>query len=285
MVSSVSRTVECFYPGKSFPAISVTGSACSLNCKHCARRYLDGMVPATTPDDLLTIAEALAERGAKGFLLSGGVDPTGRVDLSRFVSAIREIKDVTNLEINAHIGLTPRKEIEELVASGIDSFSVDVYGDRRTIEEVLGLDARPEDYLRVVSDLKELGAPTVAPHICVGVHAGALVGEYAAIDGLAPLEPPRLILISLIPTKGTPYEHVRAPSLGDMVAVVERARKVLPKTKLLLGCMRSKKDRSSEVALVRAGLDGIVLPSTSTVERLRADGFRIRKRAECCSLP
>lgn len=285
MIDSVQRTIECFYPGRSFPAISVTGTACSLNCRHCARKYLEGMIPATTPEELLSIAEALAERGAKGFLLSGGVDPSGRVELSRFVPAIREIKSTTDLKINAHIGLTPRDDIEELVGCGIDSFSVDLYGDESTISAVLGLNAKPADYLRVVAALQELGAPVVAPHICVGVHGGALVGEFAAIDGLAPLNPARLIIISLIPTKGTPFEHVRAPSLDDMLAVVSRARRCLPQTQLLLGCMRSKKNRSWEFDLVKAGLDGIVLPSTSTIERLRNEGFRIRKRAECCSLP
>jgi uncharacterized radical SAM superfamily protein len=281
----VTRTIECFYPGRSFPAISVTGRSCSLDCKHCSRKYLEGMIPATTSEELLDVAEALAERGAKGFLLSGGADSRGRVPISDFLPAIREIKSTTDLKINAHIGLSPRGEIADLVKSGIDSFSVDLYGSEETIREVLGLRAKVQDYVQVISSLYESGAPVVAPHICIGIHEGGLRGEFNAIDDLRKLAPKELVLISLIPTAGTAYEDVAAPSKDMMMSVVQRARDSLPDTKLLLGCMRSKRNRSWEYDLVAAGLDGIVLPSTSTVERLKKDGFSTKTRSVCCSIP
>jgi uncharacterized radical SAM superfamily protein len=280
----VRKSVECFYPGSSFPAISLTGRGCALNCKHCSRKYLEGMIPAPTPDDLLGIAEALAQRGARGFLLSGGSDAAGKVNLSPFVPAIKEIKSTTDLKINAHVGLTPTEELRQLVSSGIDSFSVDLYGDDLTIHEVLGLDAKADDYFRVLEDLGKLGARTVAPHICVGIHGGELKGELRAIERLKNMEPRTLIFISLIPTKGTAYENVRAPSGTLIRSVIERAREELPNTKLVLGCMRSKLDRTSEYDFVGAGLDGIVLPATKTVDRLRADGYTVKRRATCCSL-
>ena len=278
------RTIECFYPGRSFPSISVTGKSCDLNCKHCSKKYLEGMIPASIPADLLEIAEALAERGAKGFLLSGGADRSGRVRMADYVPAIEEIKSTTDLRINAHVGLTPTKELERLVRSGIDSFSVDVYGSDDTIREVLGLSAKADDYFEVVETLMKLGAPIVAPHICIGIHGGVVRGEFTAIERLVSLEPKVLIFISLIPTKGTAYAGLPPPSSGAVISVVTKARKELPNTKLLLGCMRSKLDRSSEHEIVLAGLDGIVLPVAATVERLRAEGYQIRKRATCCSL-
>lgn len=283
MKTSVPKSLECFYPGSSFPAISVTGQECALNCKHCSRKYLEGMIPAPTPDDLLGIAEVLAQRGAKGFLLSGGSDSNGKVDLSSFIPAIKEIKATTDLRINAHVGLTPSEELRALVSSGIDSFSVDLFGDDITIHEVLGLNAKVGDYLRVLEELDKLGART-APHICVGIHGGEVKGELKAIERLKKLEPRTLILISLIPTKGSAYEKVRAPDGTLIRSVIERARGELPSTKLVLGCMRSKLDRTFEYGLVQAGLDGVVLPATKTIERLQADGYTIKRRATCCSL-
>lgn len=277
------KTVECFYPGGNFPAISVTGNECALDCKHCSKKYLQGMVRATTPTDLVSVAEALAERGASGFLLSGGVDGSGRVPLCGFVDAIAEIKATTDLRINAHIGLSDEREIKRLVKSGIDSFSVDVYGSVETISEVLGLKATPEDYFSVVENLRNAGAPIVAPHVCVGVHAGRMHGELKAIERLSAAPPEVLVLISLIPTKGTAYESVSPPSREEMLEVIGKARHDLPTTKLLLGCMRSKLDRSSEYDYLEAGLDGIVLPVARTVERLRAEGVSVKKRAICCS--
>jgi uncharacterized radical SAM superfamily protein len=242
------------------------------------------MIPAPAPDDLLGIAEALAERGARGFLLSGGSDKMGKVNLSPFVPAIKEIKSTTDLMINAHVGLTPAEELRQLVSSGIDSFSVDLYGDDLTVNEVLGLDAKADDYFRVLEDLYKLGAKTVAPHVCVGIHGGELKSEFRAIERLKKLEPRTLILISLIPTKGSAYEKVLAPGGNLIRSVIENAREEMPDTKLVLGCMRSKLDRTFECDLVSAGLDGIVLPATKTVDWLRADGYTVKKRATCCSL-
>lgn len=242
------------------------------------------MIPATTPSDLLDVAEALAERGAQGFLLSGGSDETGRMGIVDFADAIGEIKATTDLKINAHVGLVSLKEIQRLVDCGIDTFSADVYGSDETIREVLGLDARVENYFGVIADLKSCGA-RVAPHLCIGIHGGAMKGEMAAIERLRGLEPESLILISLIPTKGTPYQSASPPNEEMIASVVRRAREKLPTTRLLLGCMRSKLDRSAEFSLVSEGLDGVVLPSSSTVDRLKKNGYAIKKRSVCCAIP
>jgi len=67
--------------------------------------------------------------------------------------------------------------------------------------------------------------------------------------------------------------------------VVRAAKENLPNTRLLLGCMRSKKNRDMEFDLVEAGLDGIVMPANSTVGRLERAGYELKKRAVCCSIP
>ncbi len=242
------------------------------------------MIPAPSPESLLEIAEALAQRGANGFLLSGGADTSGKVRLADYAGAIEDIKSSTDLRINAHIGLTSAEEIGRLVESGIDAFSVDLYGSDETIHEVLGLNVRGRDYLKVIEDLRDAGAENVAPHICIGIHGGELRGELEAIRWLEPLDPRTLILLSLIPTRGTHYQDIAPPSTDDVMSVVRIARESLPKTRLLLGCMRSKLNRSREYDLVAAGLDGIVLPSSRTVDRLVSEGYKVRKRSVCCSL-
>lgn len=278
------RTLDCYYPGKAFPSVSTTGTACSMDCKHCSGRYLEGMFPATGPEDLLAFAEALAEAGGEGLLLSGGCDPGGRVVLDRFVPAIRAIKETTSLKVNAHIGLTPGDALRDLVSSGVDAFSVDVYGDDETIREVLGLGAKATDYIGVVRHLKELGAPTVAPHICVGVMGGEIRAERVALRHLAPVEPDALVVISFVPTRGTAYASRAPPNGADIVSFISDARASLPDTRLLLGCMRSRKDRSWEAEAVMAGLDGIVSPSEGTVASVSARGLEVRRKTTCCAL-
>lgn len=251
---------------------------------HCSGRYLSGMIPVPDPDDLLSVADALARRGAKGFLLSGGLDRDGRVPLSRHIDAVREIKSSTDLLINAHIGLARKSDMSGLVDAGVDAFSVDIYGSNETISEVLGLGACVEDYLDVVRALMDAGAPNVTPHVCVGIHGGRLKGELAALERLRTAEPEQIVIISLIPTKGTPYEGVPAPGGRDVLDIIRAARSFHPDARLLLGCMRSKKDRSWEAEAVDAGADGIVLPSEGTVGALKQGGHSIRKRSVCCAI-
>ncbi len=216
-------------------------------------------------------------------LISGGSTIDGRLDLARFTGAIRTIKETTNLLVNAHIGLASRAEIDALVASGIDAFSVDVHGSEDTIREVFGIDAGPDDYLRVMDDLVQAGAPIVAPHICIGLRGGRIEGEYMALSAVAARNPGLLVLISLMPTKGTAYEGVPAPSGEDVLGIVSEARRILPGTRLLIGCMRDRTDRGWEVAAVEAGADGIVMPSAATVRALRESGYEIVERRTCCA--
>lgn len=215
--------------------------------------------------------------------MSGGSDRNGRVPLQSYVPAVRDIKSTTSLKINAHVGLATSEELERLVRAGVDAFSVDLFGDDGTVREVVGIDAKAEDYLSVVEQLIALGAPVVAPHICVGIRGGALGGEIAALRRLAPLSPSTLVLISLIPTKGTGYESSPAPRGEDIVSVVRAARAILPDTRLLMGCMRSRHDRSWEREAVLAGLDGIVLPSVETLGIAPSMGYTVRKKDTCCA--
>lgn len=243
------------------------------------------MIHVATPEELKEIAEALVERGATGFLLTGGLDRSGKVPLAEFAGAIEEIKQCTELKINAHVGLMPREEIEMLVGTGIDSFSVDVYGSDETVRDVLGLQVGVDRYLQVLEDLIDAGARSVSPHICIGIDRGRLKGEMEAIARLRPFSPGSLVLISLVPTHGTAFGSLMPPSPPDILSVIRTARSELPRTKLLLGCMRSKKDRSWELLAVEDGVDGIVLPSQETVAKLRARGYSVRKRATCCAIP
>ena len=277
------RALDVYYPGKGFPSVSTTGRSCSLACRHCAGRYLEGMVPVTEPEELVSFARALASGGGRGMLLSGGCDAEGRVRLERFAQAIREIKGSTDLVVNAHVGLTPRSGLEELFEAGVDCFSVDVYGDDGTVEEVLGVRAAADEYAAVVGHLLDIGAQ-VAPHICIGVRGGEMGHERAAVDRMARLSPGTLVLISFIPTRGTAYAARSPPDGGEIVSVVSYARSALPRTRLLLGCMRAKRDRSWEMEAVRAGLDGIVLPSEETLRAAASLGYEVRKKETCCAI-
>ncbi|HUV61604.1 MAG TPA: radical SAM protein [Thermoplasmata archaeon] len=280
----MTKALDCYFPGRCFPSVSVTGDRCALMCKHCSGVFLKRMEHVESPDALLELAARLSDAGGEGFLLTGGSDRSGRVPLERFADAISMVKETTSLRINAHVGLMPRHELGTLVRAGVDAFSVDIYGSDSAIKKTTGLDARVSDFLSVVRDLRALGAPTVAPHICVGIEAGEVVGEYAAIDSLVPYAPDALVIIALMPTRGTPYEGISPPSGDSTLDVIRAARMALPESRLLLGCMRPRSDRSWEVEAAGAGIDGIAMPTRETMRALAENGWRLTEKCVCCAL-
>ncbi|UCE80498.1 MAG: radical SAM protein [Methanobacteriota archaeon] len=280
----MSKTVDCYFPGTSFPSVSVTGGTCALDCKHCSGVHIERMLHARDPDALLKLADRLNDTDAIGFLLTGGSNANGKVPLSEFAGAIKTIKESTELRINAHVGLMPKPELEELVSAGVDAFSTDVYGSDSAIRTTLGLNASCQDFLSVIADLSDIGAPVIAPHICVGIEGGEIVGENTAIEALAPYAPDAVVIIAFVPTKGTAYEHMNPPSNKDVLDIIDAARRTLPRSRLLLGCMRQRVEREWEEAAVKAGLDGIAVPSRRTMHALSMSGWRLIEKRMCCAI-
>ena len=69
-----------------FASISVTGTECALACEHCKTHVLEGMTALPRFDgSLFDLCAELAERGARGVLISGGCDKRGRVPLLRHI--------------------------------------------------------------------------------------------------------------------------------------------------------------------------------------------------------
>jgi len=92
--------LKIYIPNKRFPAISITGSECSLHCEHCNKKYLDGMKPILNNNELKTFLMKLHNNDGIGVLISGGCQPDGSVPLLNYLDSIKEIKEKTNLIIN-----------------------------------------------------------------------------------------------------------------------------------------------------------------------------------------
>ena len=176
------KVLNCYYPGEKFPAISITGDECALNCKHCGQHYLKQMQSANTPEQLKTLCIELAQNGANGILISGGCDANGSVPLENFMDIIAAIKRETNLIVNVHTGLIADiQTAQRLANTGADVASVDIVGDTETIQEIYGLDKTPNDYRLTLSFLFEGSIPNIVPHICIGLNHGELKGEFFPI--------------------------------------------------------------------------------------------------------
>lgn len=270
-----------------FPSVSISGSSCALNCRHCGRIYLHDMVPADTPEMLVKTCEQVAAEGARGVLLSGGCDRQGRMlNLERMLPAVRKVHEM-GLIIKLHTGFVDRRTAGKIADAGVDIASMEMVGDKSTVKRVFGLDATAEDYLDTFANLWDAGIPHICPHICVGLHDGKLKGELTALNLLKTrIQPSTVAVIVLRPTRGTKLEAIRPSSGEDVEKVVAHARKLFPKTKIILGALRPRgselkggmRERLDiEIGALDGGIDGAEIPSKEMLAEAVSRGFDIMK--------
>lgn len=253
-----------FYPGKKFPAISVTGKTCKMGCLHCQGQYLKSMIPAETPDELVRVCKVLDTTGI-GCLISGGCDASGKVPLP--VKALKRIRNETDLILNVHTGLVDRCTAEELVDVHYISFEVPT---SYQLSNVHKSEVNQGEYFKALSLLDRV---SVVPHVMVGLEQR---GEIKTIKKLHKMGFSSLVLIVFTPTKGTPLEN-RTINCEEVIDTFEVARALFPR--LLLGCMRPRIKVLEEKAVI---FDGIVLPTKWAKEKVKKAGIPIKIRETCC---
>lgn len=267
-----------------FATVSLTGTACALDCAHCSRHLLETMYGATTPARLIALARRLQAEGCQGMLISGGADAQGAVPLRRFLPSIAKLKRM-DLQIIVHTGLTDEETARGLYDAGIDQALFDVIGDQETIRQVYGLPYSPVDYARGLHTLRQAGL-TVAPHVVIGLHYGQLRGELTALQIIHQVGADRVVLVVLRPLPKTPMADVTPPSAEAVGRLAAVARLLMPDTPLMLGCARPAGPAKvpMERLAVLAGANVVAYPDPGTVELAAEMGLQIEFVESCCTL-
>lgn len=269
-----------------FVSISVTGEACALSCDHCEMKVLHGMSDLTGFDgSLYDLCGRLADRGAKGVLISGGSDLQGRVPLLQHMPDLIRVRRELGLLIRVHPGLPDEATCAGLGEVGVDGAMVDIIGHADTIREVYHLDAQPEDYDEVLACLERHAVPTV-PHIILGLHFGRMLGEERALEIVAAHPPKLLVLVVLMPLGGTNMAGVTPPPVEEIGAFFERARAALSDTPVMLGCARPLGELKVEIdrLAIDAGLNGIAYPADGIVAYAEDKGLEPTFVNACCGV-
>lgn len=269
-----------------FVAISLTGVACALSCEHCKMNVLKGMTDLTQfQGSLFDLCAGLAERGARGVLISGGSDQQGRVPLLKRMPDLIRVRRELGLAIRIHPGLPDEETCAALAEVDLDGAMVDIIGHADTIRQVYHLNATPEDYEAVLERLERHRVPMV-PHIILGLHFGRMLGEWQALEMIARHPPKLLVLVILMPLTGTPMAISQPPSLAEIGGFFELARKTLPATPVMLGCARPMGWLKTEIdrLAVDAGLNGIAYPAEGVVAYARQQGLEPNFINACCGV-
>jgi len=269
------RLVICM-PGKEFPAVSVTGAKCDEMCEHCMGVHLQGMIPVSNGRELLTVAEKLLEKNCTGILISGGCDVGGKVPLGQLTNEIRNIAD-TGLSINIHAGFADKEDIENLVSAGVKRFSVDIHQDPDIISSVLHLRRDPAEYSELLDKIIDAGGVPI-PHLTVGFGFSDL---YLSAKLVQKKRLTNIILLALIPTKGTGTENVFLTEATILSAVEMLVNMGLNVT---LGCMRDRRHRDLEIKCIKKGIRRMANPSRETLSWATSEGFEIIEEHQCCCM-
>ncbi len=269
-----------------FIPISLTGTDCALNCDHCQMTLLKGMV--RLPQDggsLFDLCARLAQRSARGVLVSGGSDRQGRVPLRKHIPDLIRVRRELGLVIRVHPGLPDEETCAALAAIDLDGVMIDVIGHADTIRDVCHLDATPKDYEAALARLERHSIPTV-PHIILGLHYGRMLGEWRALEVVAHYPPKVLVLVILMPLIGTPMASAEPPSLNEIGAFFETARKTLPATPIMLGCARPLGPAKPAIdrLAIDVGFNGIAYPSDGIVAYARAKNLEPSFINACCGV-
>lgn len=254
--------------------LSLTGTACALNCAHCGGHYLEHMIPIERAAGVIDSAPSL--------LISGGCDAQGRVPVrEQHFQLLDKLR--LGRKLNWHVGLIGRDELKTVIPYA-DVVSFDFVGDDKTIGEVYGLEHTVADYVATYRLLQD--HLPVIPHLTIGLRGGQLGHEQKALDLLAEMGCEVLVFLVFIPTPGTRYADRQPPAVAEVVDFLAEARLRLPRIPLYLGCMRPHGSyrRALDPLAVRAGINRIVSPAREAVLLAEQLGLVIERWTECCVL-
>lgn len=272
-----------------YPAVSITGSECELQCEHCKGNLLEPMIPALNPDELIQRCLRLDQKGAVGCLISGGSTRDGRLPWSEFAPAIAEIKKQTDLKVSVHTGYLDKSEASALKQAGVDQALIDVIGDEDTLKEIFHLDIGLERVEETLAALFGAGL-SVVPHIITGVYYGEIRGEMRALEMIAQYTPELLVYIVMMPLTRTPLfkllNKLDKPAPQEVAEIIARGRLAMPGTIMSLGCARPRNKRGEliEQYALDCGINRMALYSDEVVQQAQDYGLEITYEKSCCSV-
>ena len=284
-VSGIKHYENAYYKNSpsSFVSFSVTGAKCECRCAHCDGGLLRSMLDAASKEKFISHVDKAAGAGCTGILVSGGSGPDGSVPLLPHLEGIGYAKK-KGLKVLVHSGPLDRNTANALKSVNVDKVLLDVIGSEKTIRSVYGIDRTPEDYFNSMLYCKNAGLE-IAPHLVIGLDYGKIEGEYKAIDLICRAEAENLVLVVLVPKRGTKMADIQPPPLAEVMDVFRYASDRMKNRRISLGCARPHVySKALEKAALDLGFDAVAYPHEETICYAKELGLETVFFEECCSL-
>jgi uncharacterized radical SAM superfamily protein len=290
--SKFGKRLVCYIPsmfsyfnetGK-YPAISLTGKDCALDCDHCGGKLLEPMIEAREPEKLIALCKELEEKGNIGVLISGGCDDYGKLPWHDFFDAIKTIKQKTNLKVSIHAGLLDHATAKALKDAGVDQALFDVLWSEELLKKVYHLDVGFKKIIETMDAISEAGLDFI-PHVVVGLMYGKIDGELKALELISKYKPKLVVIVALMDLEGTKMLDVPPPTPEDIARITATARLMMPESEISLGCARPRKQQPEiDVLAINAGVNRIAIPTEQGLERAKELGLKVEMVKTCCSI-
>lgn len=263
-----------FIPERYYVSLSVSGTACALNCPTCRGTYLKSMINVSTAERLWKVMSALYSSGTRGFLLSGGFTRDGYLMISHeHLHTISEFKKDHDVVVSVHLGLAPQDLVEEIWEHGVDFIDFEVPPSNTYLKIMKNLpNHEVSDYINLLEKLLAYERTFAVPHLILDSVASTLNDEVNVMERIASLNPHLFVsLVEIRPGRNNDVNRV--------AAALRKAKSLFRET--ALGCMRHPKFKEFDALWIREGLvDRIATPKPGLIKAL---GLPLVKA--CCSIP
>jgi hypothetical protein len=269
-----------------FPAISITGGDCKLQCDHCKAKILEPMIPVRSPEELDRLVDQIVLDGGRGLLLSGGSDHQNVVHYEPYFPTVSKIKArYPDLQIAMHTGIATPEFARGMEDAGVDVAMMDVIGAQDTISQVYHLRRSVDDFEAALEALVATKMKVV-PHIVIGLHYGEMLGEWNSLEIVQRHLPSALVLVVIMSQYASQSRPFATPPSAEVGKFFMDARATLPDTPVLLGCARPGGVHRSETDsyAVMAGLNGIAFPSDGMLALAKHLDRDVFVTPSCCSM-
>jgi biotin synthase len=268
--------------------VNAKAGDCAEDCGFCAQSaHFDTGIDTygfLGPEKVLEAAKRAEEDGAQRFgivVAEKGVSKEHRPDeWDEIVEAIRLVRDETDVEVDASLGLLTQEEADELAAEGLNHYNHNIETSRRYFPEVVGTHSF-EDRLKTLRRAKNAGMD-----LCAGVILGMGESPTDRVDAAIELQDIGVSSVPvniLNPVEGTPMGDADHASISqtEVLKTIAVYRFLHPDSRVRLTGGREVNLAPDEQHLpFEAGADGLLTGDYLTTEgQDPGDDIEIMQRA------
>jgi len=272
--------------------VNAKSGLCAEDCSFCAQsvKYNTGVdtFSMAGPDKVLNAAIKAEERGAREFsIVTSGTKVEKESDVALLEKTLFAMRESTEMERCASIGMVGRETLTRLKGAGLESFHHNLETSRSFFPNICTTHNYDDDVV-AVRTAKELGL-----YVCSGGIFG--LGESWAdrvelAQTLKELDVDSIPVNFLNPRPGTPLENAKNLTPRECLMIIAVLRLILPDKDIVVCGGRDTNLRDMQALLFSAGANGMMIGDylttpgrDSTADLKMIEDLGLRPKGSCRS--